>query len=63
LWQNFGKIQSFGPKFSQNFPGNIDEIVGAATLLSHKNIQSGMQVLEPEIVREKRKDISLPTVP
>jgi len=32
LWQNFGKIQSFWPKFLRNFPWNNDEIFGAATL-------------------------------
>jgi len=33
LWQNYGKIQSLGPKFSQNFPWNTDETFGAATLI------------------------------
>jgi len=32
FWQNFGNIQSLGTKFSRNFPLNIDEIFGAATL-------------------------------
>jgi len=30
LWQNFGKIQSFGSKFSQNFLWNIDKIFDTA---------------------------------
>jgi len=32
FWQSFGKIQSLGPIFLQNFSRNIDEIFGAATL-------------------------------
>jgi len=32
LCQNFVNIQSFGLKFSRNFPWNIDEIVNAVTL-------------------------------
>jgi len=32
LWQNSERIQSLGPKFSRNFPWNIDEIFVAATL-------------------------------
>jgi len=34
LWQHFGKLQSSGPKFSRNFPWNIDEISGAAKLIT-----------------------------
>jgi len=33
LWENLGKIQSLWPKISQNFPWNIDKIVGATTLI------------------------------
>jgi len=32
LWENFEKIQSSGPKFSQNFSWDINEIFGTATL-------------------------------
>jgi len=32
LWQNFGKIQSLGPKFCETFPKNINETFGVATL-------------------------------
>jgi len=36
LWLNFGKVQSIGSKFSQNFPWNIVKIFGAATLFIYE---------------------------